>query len=586
MFGNSKNLPRGGKRNGGTFRYRPKGLQASDPPISERELNSYGLYVQKPHQIIADQMNGGLDYLDWEDLRAIDLARESRQHFEMSLKLEKENEDLKAENQRLRDELELLKHQQSNPPSSGRKSAFIDVDVITQIPATKRLRMMHDFFRKTRLFFILLDTFNQILKHRCNIDDSEVEGGGSVLRKIFELVTSTGADIHENSLTIPDLDFKVHCSKEQFDEFANKVGEWAFENKLNFPNTHFIIGEMRKFTSKKPMPNGQMVEYDKFTIQIIDLSIKEKFMVDIMNLDGSIVLPCDWTPNSIVFSPTHGIYTKDPLKPHATSDFLGVIRDIMNRSARCMTTVEKGIWKFDSYNSVLFLFRGIKMKNAGYTMYGGPIIEYDTCPIILEDDAACVRLTGCNCKSRDGKSIPYTISISACVDLYDSKRCPNCRGIFKNFQCSDPFPKEKSRDPFSLAIQTKEKPSESEVLALRESVSKMSENYSFSFKFSDSLTNALQKLSLFSRRIYGDEVDQGFDHAIMQENAIVSPAPVSRSVSQMRSGGGAASPVPESQIRSGSGAASSVPARIHRYYDSSSDDDFGIIDLHYILRGS
>jgi hypothetical protein len=251
-----------------------------------------------------------------------------------------------------------------------------------------------------------------------------------------------------------------------------------------------------------------------------------------------------------------------------------------------MTTVEKGIWKFDSYNSVLFLFRGIKMKNAGYTMYGGPIIEYDTCPIILEDDAACVRLTGCNCKSRDGKSIPYTISISACVDLYDSKRCPNCRGIFKNFQCSDPFPKEKSRDPFSLAIQTKEKPSESEVLALRESVSKMSENYSFSFKFSDSLTNALQKLSLFSRRIYGDEVDQGFDHAIMQENAIVSPAPVSRSVSQMRSGGGAASPVPESQIRSGSGAASSVPARIHRYYDSSSDDDFGIIDLHYILRGS
>ena len=120
-------------------------------------------------------------------------------------------------------------------------------------------------------------------------------------------------------------------------------------------------------------------------------------------------------------------------------------------------------------------------------------------------------------------------------------------------------------------IQTKEKPSVSEVLALRESVSKMSENYSFSFKFSESLTNALQKLSLFSRRIYGDEidqVDQGFDHAIMQENAIVSPAPVSP---------------PESQLRSGGGAASSVPARVPRYYDSSSDDD---LHNHYFLRGS
>ncbi|MBM3455435.1 MAG: hypothetical protein FJX80_09840 [Bacteroidetes bacterium] len=94
-----------------TNKYRPKELRASNPPMSERESQAYGLYSQKPFHIdnLVDE-----SLMDWDDLREIDLARDSRQHLERCWKLEKENAALKAENQSLRAELEMFKMQTSN----------------------------------------------------------------------------------------------------------------------------------------------------------------------------------------------------------------------------------------------------------------------------------------------------------------------------------------------------------------------------------------------------------------------------------------------------------------------------------------
>jgi hypothetical protein len=402
---NYNKKPRSG-RNCGTIRYRPKGLRASDQPMSEREEERYGLYAQVPIQELVDE-----SFMEWEDLRAIEIARESRKHLERCWKLEEQNAALKAETECLRAELEMLRMQTSTQfPVLVEETKYKDAVKITS--ETIQKRKISDFFRRVRLFFILLGFLNQIIKYRCKFDnnDVEVEGCGSVLRKIFELVTCISTNIPDKILKIPDLDFKFYGSKEQFEKFANKVSEWICENKLNIPGTHFIIGKMRRFTAKKPMPNGSIAEYEKFMIEVIDSSTKETFMIDIMNIDGSIVFPCDFTVNSLLVSQTSGIYSKDPLHRKGKFNFIDFILDIISKTTTCMT---RSSWKFDD-SSLNFLTREIKMHEAGYEIQGSPILTIDTCPVWC-DNSICVSLTGCRCENSNGVSIPLSISIYAAI---------------------------------------------------------------------------------------------------------------------------------------------------------------------------
>jgi len=504
-------------RNSSTIRFRPirpkEVIPASSKPKSFNDKHGFKLFVHEI-QDFQDIPEDEFDLLDWETQRALTWFNEGQEYFQLYEKEMEKNKALEAENQRLREEIAMLN--------------FLPFNAITQSPATKKLRMIESFFRRTRLFFILLDLFNQIIKHRCKIDDGEVEGCGSVLRKIFELVTSTGTDIRESTLTIPDLDFKVYCSKKEFEHFSNKVGEWAFdEQKLHIPGTHFIIGEMRKFTSKKPTTNGGVgIVYNKFTMQIFDSSDsqKEVFMIDIMNIDGSNVFQCDFLPNSLVASPKQGIFSRDPLRPHAPFDFSRIIRDIMHRNASCMTIKDEGLWKYD-VESMLFLSRQLKMENAGYTMHGGPIMKIEKCPI-LYDVALGVSLFCSNCKRSTGESIGIFLSISASVDLFVRKQCPMCReGNFNFFECSESFPKKKISDPFSLTISDEEPEVRDlhehirEMNILRERVREMNSKHIVLFKFSEKMMNALLKLIPFlNNKIYGgDQIDNPVDGVIIQE---------------------------------------------------------------------
>ena len=330
-----KNGPQRGGKNRGTIKF-PQGYRASDPPMSHREKADFWRSVQEPDQLLAMVLNDDLrcDQLDPKDWIDLEQAAENRRIFQENLKLKAENADLKSEIEALKAENEALKSQQSNPlaPESLIETPYKNAVIISQ--TTIKKKNMANFSRRVRLSFILLDAFNQIIKHRCKLDDdeAEIEGCGSVLRKIFELVTNISADISGNTLTIPDLDFKFYGSKKDFEAFAKKVSEWVIENELNIPGTHFIIQGMNRFTSKKIMSNGQVVEYEKYMIEVIDSSTKEIFMIDIMNMDGSTVFPCDFSVNSLAVSAKRGIYAKDPLHRKGKFNFLVVIRDIFSRT--------------------------------------------------------------------------------------------------------------------------------------------------------------------------------------------------------------------------------------------------------------
>ena len=526
MSGN-KNLPPRGGKNRGMMRYRPKELQASDPQMTERQKSQFGCRIQRPDQLLAMVMNDDVrcDQFDLEDWEAIEQAAESRRIFEENLNLKAENAALKAENAALKAHIELLKSQQSSPlaPQSQKDSGYRDA--VTISPATIQKRKMENFFRRVRLFFILLDAFNRKLDN----DEAEIEGCGSVLRKIFELVTNISADISENTLTIPDLDFKFYGSKSDFEAFAKKVSEWIGENELNIPGTHFIIGKMYRFTAKKTMPNGQIVEYEKFTLEVIDSSTKEMFMIDIMNMDGSTVFPCDFSVNALAVSPKRGIHAKDPLHRKGKFNFLGVIRDIFSRTTTCMT---KGPWKFEK-QSLNFLVRQIKMIEAGYEMQGAPVLTTATCPVMC-DDALCVSLTGCRCKDTKGVPIPVQISIYTTIGIYQEKRCPNCRDVLKDFVCSAVESRQSMCEPKKL-------PSKAKFEWLVDRAEEMSQGYSFSGfeSMSEKSKDALRILSEFSRKIEDAEKD-----------------------AQMRAGRGAAALVPALQMRAGGGAAEPVFAHI------------------------
>ena len=344
-----KNLPPRGGKNSGTMRYRPpNGFRASDPPMTERQKSDFGCSVQQPDQLWAMVMNDDIrcDQFDLEDWEAFEQAAESRRIFEENRKIKAENAALKAENEALKAELAHFKQQQQN--QSPNTSAVVQKtpykDAVTISRETIQLRKIDNFIRRVRLFFLLLDNFNQIIKHLCNFQDCEdgdveIEGCGSVLRKIFEMFTSTSAaDISENTLTIPDLDYKFYGSKAEFEEFVQKVSLWVTTNKFNIPDTHFIIGKMRRFSARKPMSNHGTAEYEKFTLEVIDSATKQIFMIDIMNFDGSTVFPCDFTVNSFAVSPK-GIFVKDPSPIHRNpkNDFLAALHDISCRTTTCMT---------------------------------------------------------------------------------------------------------------------------------------------------------------------------------------------------------------------------------------------------------
>ena len=588
---NYNKKPRSG-RNCGTIRYRPKGLRASDQPMSEREEERYGLYAQAPIQKLVEE-----SFMGWEDLRAIELARESRQHLKRCWKLEEEIVALKAETQCLRAELEMLRMQNSTQsPVIVQETKYRDATLITHETIEKR--KMSDFFRRFRLFFILLGFLNQIIKYRCKFDndDVEVEGCGSVLRKIFELVTCISTNISEKILKIPDLDFKFYGSKEQFEKFANKVSEWICENRFNIPGTHFIVGEMRHFTAKKPMPNGSIAEYEKFMIKVIDSSTKETFMIDIMNIDGSIVFPCDFTVNSLVVSQTRGIYSKDPLHRKGKFNFIDFILDIISKTTTCMT---RSSWKFDEF-SLNFLTRGIKMHEAGYEIHGAPQLTLAICPVMC-DDALCVSLTGCGCKNSKGVSIPLSISIYAAIGIFREKRCPKCRGVLKEFVCSTVKPRQSMQEPNEL-------PSKLEYECLVKRTKTMSQEYSVSGLnlLSKESEEALTVLLDFSRKSEEQESDVSVRAGGGAAAPVRRPQYDNDSASDeedndflIRAGGGvaaaqahararaplqmrAAAPIPAPlQMRAGGGGAA-APVRRH-LYDSDSDGEY---NHRIIWRGS
>jgi hypothetical protein len=554
MLGNSKNLPRGGK-NRGTIRYRPNGLRASDPQMSDRQKSDFGCRVQQPDQLLAMVMNDDVrcDQLDVEDWIEIEQAAQSRRFFEENIQLEAENAALKAEIEALKAENAALKSQQSSPPAPESLNETGYRDAVTISMATIQLRKIGNFFRRTRLFFILLDILNQIIKYRCKFDSDEVEveGCGSVLRKIFELVTSTTADISKKTLTIPDLDFKFYGSKEDFETFVKKVSEWVCENRLIIPDTHFIIGKMHRFTSKKQMLNSEIAKYEKCMIEVIDSATKEIFIIDIMNMDGSTVFPCDFSVNSLTVSPTSGIYAKDPLHRKGKKNFISVICDISSRMTTCMT---RSPWKFEK-PSLNFLVRQIKMCEADYEMQGAPVLSITTCPVTCEDEI-CVSLTGCRCKNTKGDPMPLPISIYAAIGIYErEKRCPNCRDILKEFVCSTVKSRQSMREPNEL-------PCKAEFEWLIKRAEEISQGYTISgFKvFTEKSEDALRVLFEFSRKLEDEEndvpirADGGGAAAAVFAPLMRAAAPVP-AAPPMRAGGNAAAPVRPNQ------------------YDSDSDSD-------------
>jgi hypothetical protein len=579
-----KNEPQRGGKNRGTMRYRPKELQASDPQMTERQKSQFGCRIQRPDQLLAMVMNDDVrcDQFDLEDWEAIEQAAESRRIFEENLKLKAENAALKAEIEALKAENAALKSQQSNPPAPQSLKGTGYRDAVSISPATIQKMKIANFSRRVSLFFILLDAFNRKLDD----DEAEIEGCGSVLRKIFELVTSISGDISENTLTIPDLDFKFYGSKSDFEAFAKKVSEWIGENELNIPGTHFIIGKMYRFTAKKTMSNGQIVEYEKFTLEVIDSSTKEMFMIDIMNMDGSTVFPCDFSVNALAVSPKRGIHAKDPLHRKGKFNFLGVIRDIFSRTTTCMT---KGPWKFEK-QSLNFLVRQIKMIEAGYEMQGAPVLTTATCPVMC-DDALCVSLTGCRCKNTKGDTMPVQISIYTAISISKGKRCPNCRDILKEFVCSAVESRQSMREPKKL-------PSKAKFEWLVDRAEEMSKGYSFSGfeKMSEGSKDAMRVLSDFSRR--NEEAEEDAQMRAVSGAAAPALAPQMRAAGgaaapvrapQMRAAGGAAAPALAPQMRAAGGAAAPVrapqmraaggaaaPVR-RRQYDSDSDGEYAYI---------
>jgi hypothetical protein len=529
MSGYKNFSPRGGK-NRGTMRYRPKELQASDPQMTERQKNRFGCRIQRPDQLLAMVMNDDVrcDQFDLEDWEAIEQAAESRQFFEENIQLKAENAALKAEIEALKAENAALKSQQSNPPAPQSLKGTGYRDAVSISPATIQKMKIANFSRRVSLFFILLDAFNS------KLDDyeAEIEGCGSILRKIFELVTSISGDIPENTLTIPDLDFKFYGSKSDFEAFAKKVSEWIGQNELNIPGTHFIIGKMYRFTAKKTMLNGQIVEYEKFTLEVIDSSTKEIFMIDIMNMDGSTVFPCDFSVNALAVSPKRGIHAKDPLHRKGKFNFLGVIRDIFSRTTTCMT---KCPWKFEK-QSLNFLVRQIKMIEAGYEMQGAPVLTTATC-LVMCDDALCVSLTGCRCKDTKGVPIPVQISIYTTISIsQQGKRCPNCRDVLKEFVCSAVESRQSMCEPKKL-------PSKAKFEWLVDRAEEMSKGYSFTGfeKYSEGSKDAMRVLADFSRR--NEEAEEDAQMRAVSGSAAPVPAP------QMRAAGGAAEPVLAPQMR-------------------------------------
>jgi hypothetical protein len=500
MLGNSKNLPRGGK-NRRKVRYCPPrfdGLRASDPKMSLLDQVKFGHRVQPPSQLFDMIQNDELMYdrLDPEDWVVIEQSKLMQYYFDKYIEFKDENVALKDEIEALKAEIEQLKQQQQNPSPSHVTSGIFQQtpyrDAVTISPATILKRKMANFSRRVRLFFILLDAFNQIIKHRCklNDDEAEIEGCGSVLRKIFELVTIINADISENTLTIPDLDFKFYGSKENFEAFAKNVSEWISEKGLNIPGTHFIISEMRRFTAKKIMSNGSIAEYEKFMLEVIDSSTKEIFMIDIMNVDGSTVFPCDFTVNSLAVSPKRGIYAKDPLHRKGKFNFIGVIGDISSGRTTCMT---RSSWKFEEF-SLNFLTRILKMREASYKVQGAPALTTALCTIMCED-ATCVSLTGCRCKDSKEKPMPVSMSIYAAINIYEQKRCPNCRDILKDFVCS-------AVESIESMCEPKELPSKAEFELLTERAERMGQGYSFSGlkELSEESKDAFKTLYEFSRK--------------------------------------------------------------------------------------
>jgi hypothetical protein len=285
---------------------------------------------------------------------------------------------------------------------------------------------------------------------------------------------------------------------------------------------------MYRFTAKKTMLNGQIVEYEKFTLEVIDSSTKEIFMIDIMNMDGSTVFPCDFSVNALAVSSKRGIYAKDPLHRKGKLNFLDVIRGILSRTTTCMT---KGPWRFEK-QSLNFLVRQIKMIEADYEMQGAPILTTATCPVIC-DDALCVSLTGCRCKNTKGVPIPVQISIYTAINIsQQGKRCPNCRDVLKEFVCS-------AVESRQSMCESKKLPSKAKFEWLVDRAEEMSNGYPFTGfgKYSEGSKDAMRVLSDFSRRNEEAEED-----------------------AQMRAAGGAAAPVPAPQMRAAGGAAAPVPA--------------------------
>lgn len=528
-----KNGPQSGGKNRGTVRYCPPRLyrlQASDPSMSLKERSSFWREVQRPDQLNEMVQNDDLQYeqLDPEEWVRIEDSRYNRRVDAENAALKAEIEALKAENEAIKAENEALKHQQAklSPVSSEDVQSTPYKNAVTVAPEIielkKTLRKIDNFFRRSNLFILLLDNFNQIIKHLCNFQECEdgevkIEGGGSILRKMFEMFMSTSvANISENTLTIPDLDYKFYGSNAEFEEFATKVSLWITTNKLNIPGTHFIIGKMRQFTAKKLMSNGKIVEYKKFTLEVNDSSTQEVFMIDIMNVNGTIVFPCDFKVNSFSIS-EKGILVKDPMQIHGNgkSNFLDVLRDIKSRTTTCMTA--RSEWTYDDF-TLNFLLRGFKMHQAGYRILCAPILEVSYCSIKY-DDFLCVKLIGCNCsKQRDtnGKPVPLTInlSISTAISLYQEARkrkcCPNCRGQFTNMVCLPERSKEEVNDPFGfIKIKTdqKEPMSKSDFMSLMKRSAKISKEYKSTSMniLSEESKEVLKCLTKFSRRFMSAE---------------------------------------------------------------------------------
>ena len=331
--------------------------------------------------------------------------RDDRDELEF---LRAQNEDLRLQNRMLREQLTRTESKNVILETTNHEKSREDFDVLTR------------FFRAYMTLLVLFNTIcKEVFKNKV-----EVEGYGSSLMKMFEIITNY--EFCSKKSVFGDFDIKIKGKPKRFDEFFKVFKNYCVNSGGIIAGSHLVIINLKEPHVLRKRGVSGSCEFRIFSFDIVDISKVpiQAVKVDIVFDDGTTVWCGDLCVKTLVISKS-GISSVNPATKKINC-FFSYMWNLMNRQT-------KATWndphELTPYN-IQMLLRVLKFQDTGYKLHKVPQIEMVFCSI-SQDNTKSVSLTGCKC------SKPVSIGISVFPDFTKNNKCIFCKGPLTQFVLTD-----------------------------------------------------------------------------------------------------------------------------------------------------